>query len=181
MTKVWRITPRFHEREIVNDIIHKNWDSLSAEVMKLGKTTHDYMQKYINKNRKRSGGTGNLANSVNFFLDAGSKSHVFWGVGDLDILNARAKEWYVVNYGKTVAGIKYIPYWGNFAPGYFRGGDGRPKAKSAGKGREGFSKTNYMGMGMFPKNPIRPMHYIQTTRAKLTRDLRILFTKIRKG
>jgi len=179
MIKSIKITPRFHTREIINSTIGKDWGRFSKEAMILGKNTHNYMRKYINKKRKRSGGTGNLANSVNFYMDAGSKGRIFWGVGDLSILNARAKEWYVVNYGKTVGGIKYIPYWGKFCPGYFRGGDGRPKASQAGKGREGFSKTNYMGMGMFPKNAIRPMHYIQATRHKLTRDIRIMLTKIK--
>lgn len=180
MIKSIKITPRFHTREIINSTIRKDWFIFQAQAMVLGERAHKYIQNYVNKNRKRTGGTGNLASSINFHKEAGAGlGRIFWGVGDLSLLNAKAPEWYVVNYGKTVGGVKYIPNWGNFVPGRFSGGDGRPQASQAGKGRDSFNYAPNSGSGMFPKHSIRPMHYIQSTRAKVTRDIRILLTKLK--
>ena len=176
------ITPRFNTREIINSTIRKDWFIFQAEAMNLGEKAHRYIQNYVNKNRKRTGGTGNLSRQINFDKLAGAGlGKIFWGIGDLNILNARAPEWYVVNYGKTVGGTKYIPFWGALIPGYFQGGDGRPKAEHAGKGRETFKRSASKDIMMSAKHPIRPMHYIQSTRAKVTRDMRILLMKLSRG
>lgn len=182
MIKSITITPKFHTREIAITTFRKDWIRLQAEAFIIGEKAHRYIQNYINKNRKRTGGTGNLSNTINFYVEAGAGTgRVFWGIGDLSILNIKAKEWYVVNYGKTVGGIRYIPNYGKFIPGVFGAGDGRPKSEYAGKGVESFHKIPYSGYGMMAKHAIRPMHYIQATRHKVTRDLRLMFLKLKRG
>lgn len=176
-----QITPRFHTREIMLDTLQKDWFILQAGAMEIGQKLHKYIQSYVNSHRKREGGTGNLAKSINFESKAGAgMGMISWGIGNINLLNTNAPYWYVVNYGKTVGGAPYIPNHGNFVPGYFRGGDGRPRAEMTGKGKESFVYEPNSGKGMFPKTPIRPMNYIQATRAKLTRDVRLLLNKFKR-
>ena len=183
MLKVVRITPRFSTREIIDTTIRKDWFIFQDALVDTGEKLHQYMRDYINKNRKRAGGTGNLANSVNFYKEAGAGlGRVFWGIGDISLLNAKAPEWYVINYGKTTSGQSYIPNYGNFVPGFFFGGDGRPKAEYAGKGKESFIHApGFADKGMYPKHPIRPMHYIETTKIKLNRSINAILNKLRRG
>lgn len=181
MIKEIKITPKFSTREIIDTTIRKDWFIFQNDAFTLGSKVQAYMQNYINKNRKRQGGTGNLANSINLHTEASAGlGRIFWGVGDISLLNSKAPEWYVVNYGKTTGGIRYIPNYGGFIPGRFRGGDGRPDASQAGKGIEAFDYQPYIAWGMFPKHPIRPIHYIQASRAKLNRDLRRLLNKLKR-
>lgn len=83
------------------------------------------------------------------------------GVGDTNVMNAEAPYWKVVNYGGIVPPA---------AVGWF--GDGNPPDSSmAGQGREPWHNVQGAlggssfggGVWMKPKNPIRPMNFIQTT------------------
>ena len=170
-----KITPIFNTQEIMLTTIKKDWDWFNASAIAIGYQLHAYIQSYVNSNRKRTGGTGNLAKSINFEPMAGAGTGMIsWGIGNINNLNASAPYWYVVNYGKTVSGRPYIPNNGNFVPGRFRGGDGRPQASMRGKGVESFHYAPGSGMGMYPKRAIRPMNYISATRARLTREIALL-------
>jgi len=135
---------------------------------------------YINNNRKRSGGTGNLTGSINFDKKTPAGT-IWWGIGHIPTLQARAPYWYVINYGKTVSGQPYTPNWGNFVPGRFSGGDGRPQASMRGKGTESFTYTPNSGMGMYPGMPVRPTNYIEATRHKLNIDIRAILDRLRRS
>ncbi len=173
------IHPKFHTREIMLTTLRKDWFEIQAGVYEIGQRLHKYIQTYVNSHRKREGGTGNLAKAITFDRHTGA-GMVSWGIGNVNILNSQAPYWYVVNYGKMVTGAPYIPAHGNFVPGYFRGGDGRPRAEMTGKGKESFVYEPGGNKGMYPRTPIRPMNYIQATRAKLTRDIRALFIRIKR-
>jgi len=176
------ITPKFNTRQIIDSTIRKDWFIFQSEAMDMGQSLHAYMQSYINSNRKRQGGTGNLANSINFSKKAGAGlGTIWWGIGHIPTLQSRAPYWYVVNYGKTVGGRPYIPNYGNFVPGKFSGGDGRPNAGMRGKGVESFRYASGSGMGMNPKSPIRPINYIQSTQHKLNIDLRALLNRLKRS
>ena len=170
-----KITPHFSTQEIMLTTIKKDWFAFQAKAMITGQQLHSYIQSYVNSHRRRTGGTGNLAKSINFEPMAGAGTGMIsWGIGNINNLNASAPYWYVVNYGKMISGAPYIPGHGNFIPGRFRGGDGRPRTEMSGKGVEGFAYEPNSGRGMYPKKAIRPMNYIQATRAKLTRDIALL-------
>ncbi len=176
-----QITPKFNVREIMQDTLGKFWFEFQLQAFALGKKTQHYMRHYINNNRKRQGGSGNLAKSINFDSKAGSGlGRVEWGVGYIPNLQTRAPYWYVVNYGKTISGKPYVPFHGNFVPGRFSGGDGRPKSEYAGKGVESFIYQPNSGKGMFPKSPIRPINYIQATRHKMNMGLRAILLKLNR-
>ena len=182
MIEGMKITPRFSAREIIDSTIKRDWFQFQAEAMNMGQSIHAYMQSYINSNRKRRGGSGNLAHSINFDKKAGAGlGRIWWGIGHIPTLQTRAPYWYVVNYGKTVGGRPYVPNYGNFVPGRFSGGDGRPQSSMRGKGVESFTYASDSGMGMFPQSPIRPINYIQATRHKLDIDLRVILNNLKRG
>lgn len=171
------ITPIFNAKHIMDATLKKDWFRFQNEAFKMGKSLHVYMQSYINSNRKRKGGTGNLAKSINFHSTS-LPGFISWGIGNIAVLNSKAKYWYVINYGKTVTGKPFIPGGGNFVPGSFEGN----KPSSAMKG--GVQKFNYndgTGYGMYPKQAIRPMNYIQATRHQLDRRMRLLLASIKGG
>jgi len=169
-----KITPRFSAREIYDETITKNWFIFQNEAYILGQRMATYMQNYINRNRKRRGGTGNLAKSMNFqgFTGAGLVS---WGIGFIPSL---PKYWYVINYGRMVTGELFVPGRGKFVPGSFEGS----KPNSALKG--GVERFNYKdgsNFGMYPKSSVRPMNYIQSTQARLNANLTAILARIRMG
>ena len=127
------MTPKFRTREIVNDAITKNWIYFQDRALDMGRKLHAYMQDYINSHKHRRGGSGKLAKAITFDILATAPAKVHWGIGNIQVLNRIAPYWYVVNYGKTTSGQRYVPNYGNFVPGWFRGGDNRPDATEKGK------------------------------------------------
>jgi hypothetical protein len=182
-----KVSPKFHTRRITDSTIGRYWLKFQQDAIIMGFILHGEMRKYIRANaRKRAGSTGNLAKSINFEFNVGSGSFS-WGIGNIDVLNQRAKYWYVINYGRTVYGVPYIPNYGNFVPGYFSGGSGRPDSSKRGAGKESFfyrpneSSADREGIGgMFPKTPISPINYISHTRIILGRRFRQLINKLKR-
>jgi len=169
-----KITPRFSAKEIISDTIEKDWFFFQAEAFALGSKMANYMSAYINNNRKRRGGTGRLAKAMKFqgFTGAGLVS---WGIGFIPSL---PKYWYVINYGKMVSGEPFVPFRGGFVPGSFEGN----KPDSALKGGvERFNIGDGSKFGMKPKSIVRPMNYIQATKARLNANLTALLARIRMG
>ena len=169
-----KITPRFSAREIIDETITKDWFIFQNSAYLLGQRMATYMQSYINRNRRRRGGTGKLAKSMKFqgFTAPGMVS---WGIGHMPSL---PKYWYVVNYGKMVTGEAFIPFRGKFVPGSFEGN--RPSSALKG-GVEKFNRGDGSKFGMRPKSPIRPMNYISATKARLNANLNVLLARIRMG
>lgn len=172
------ITPNFNVKEIIDTTIGKDWFAFQLEALNLGIRTTAYMQNYINSRRKRRGSTGNLAKTITFEPISNTMARIGWGIGNINLLNAKAKYWYVINYGKTVSGHPFVPAKGKFVPGSFEGNT--PSSALTG----GVQKFNYKdgsGMGMIPKSAVRPMNYIQASRVKFNRDFLITLAKIKKG
>lgn len=169
-----KITPRFSAKEIYDETIAKDWFIFQNQAYLLGQRMTTYMQNYINRNRHRRGGTGNLAKAMNFqgFTAPGIVS---WGIGFIPSL---PKYWYVINYGKMVTGEAFIPFRGKFVPGSFEGS--RPNSALKG-GVEKFNIGDGSKFGMYPKSVIRPINYIQSTQARLNTNLTALLARIRMG
>lgn len=173
-----KITPAFNVNEIMLGTIRKDWFIFQSDALQLGMNLANYMQTFISTRHKRRGASGKLASSITFEPNPNSTGQIGWGVGDISVLNAKAPYWYVVNYGKTVGGQPFIPAKGKFVPGSFEGNAPSPALKG---GVQKFNKGDGSGMGMFPKSAIRPMNYIQASRAKFNRDFSRLLARIRKG
>jgi hypothetical protein len=184
-----KITPNFNTKEIIDTTISNYWRKFQERALKLGYVIHEEVRKHIRSNTRRDGNTGNLVRNIDFHLEAPTGfGKVFWGVGSIDNLNQSAPYWYVINYGKTVFGLPYVPNNGNFIPGYFRGGDGRPDSSKRGSGRDSFyyrpqeassDRPGDIG-GMTPKTPIRGMNYIQHGTAILNNQLRQLIAQLKR-
>ena len=171
-----RITPKFNVREIISTTIEKDWINFQAGAFNIGKKLHSYMQTYINSHRRRRGGSGKLSKSINFEVKAGAGlGSIFWGIGNVNLLLAH---YYVINYGKMITGGEFIPNRGNFVPGSFEGS--RPNSALRG-GVERFNYKDGSGFGMKPGKAIRPMHYIEATKARLNANLRALLLKLKAG
>lgn len=176
MLKKVTITPKFNTREIIDETIKKDWFEFQLQAFALGKKMTLYMQHYINNNRKRAGGTGNLAKTITFEGQTGA-GVISWGIGNISVLNNRAPYWYVLNYGKKTTGAEFIPGGGKFVPGYF--GDGnRANPNLKGRGTEKFTHSRGSGKGMYPGR-IRPINYIESTSFKLDREITLLLAKLR--
>lgn len=181
-----KINPEFNVREIIDSTITKDWKKFQANAFEMGKKLRRYMQTYINTHRHRTGGTGNLAETINFDfkLTLGS---IFWGIGDVEELNKYASYWYVVNYGTYYgSNERFIPGKKKggapkFVPGRFGAGAGNPpNSAMKGKGTESFTYNPNGGSGMFP-GPIRPINYIQASQSKFKRNLTSLLNRLKRG
>ncbi len=182
MTKLSvKITPKFNVREIIDTTIRKDWFLFQLEAMKLGFVTKRFMKKYININRKRSGGTGNLARTIKMKKISNIPGVVGWGIGFIPTLNKKAPYWYVLNYGATTSGEKFIP---PPSRGHFDGS--RPNSSLRGKGkdrwRSGVESTlgESLGYLMIPKTPIRPINYIDASDFHFQIKLINLFQKLKR-
>ncbi len=150
--------------------LEKYRSKLETELPVLGKDVHTFMTSFINANRKRPGGTGNLANSITFEADKTG-----FAIGNIDVLNERAKYWEVVNYG----GVIPPKTFGYFFPGepsphpsYFRQGRWQAMGRDYGAGED-------YGFPMTPKKPIPAMDYIDRTYHYLRLQLAGLLRKVR--
>jgi len=171
------ITPKFNTKTIVSDTIGRTWFTFQNEAHLLGVALTAYMQSYINSNRRRRGGTGNLAKAIKFY-PLNTVGVVSWGIGSIAELNQQAKYWYVVNFGKKITGEDFVPYNGKFTPGSFEGS--RPNhAFAGGRGVMHFNKGDHSGFGMKAKSVIRNINYIEATRAKLMIDMNRLLMRLK--
>ena len=172
-----KITPRFSTKEIIDSTIKKDWFLFQLEAHNMGIALTAYMQSYINSNRKRRGGTGNLAKTIKFY-PLNTAGVVSWGIGSIAELNQQAKYWYVVNYGKKITGEAFVPYNGKFTPGSFEGSRPNP-AFAGGQGVQHFNKGDGSGFGLKAKSAIRPINYIESTRHKLMIDMNRLLARLK--
>jgi len=167
-----KVTPKFSSKQIANDL-RRIWFEFQLGAMETGKRAQAYMQNYINSHRKRRGGTGKLARSIDFVPMTGA-GMVGWGIGTIANL---PPYWYVINYGRMITGEKFIPARGKFVPGSFEGR--KPDPALAG-GVEKFNYKDGTGFGMTPKRAVRPMNFIQSTRIRLNTNLRNLINRLKR-
>ena len=173
-----KATPHFSARNIFNETIRRDWFQFQSDAFELGLSLTGYIQNYISARRKRRGGTGKLERSISFETIATSPAIVGWGIGNINVLNQRAKYWYVVNYGAMVGGQPFVPARGKFVPGSF---EGNPPNSALKGGVQKFNYKDGSNMGIFPKSPIRPLNYIQAGRRKMSARLRAIVIKLKKG
>lgn len=176
MNKHVKITPKFDEKKIIDETIGKIWFEFQNKAFQLKGVIAKYGRDYINNNRKRSGGTGNL--SKNIKANKGSATsgagEISWGVGDINKLMQRAPYYYVCNFGKTVSGQPYVPNNGAPVPGSFGGNP--PRGNSSNSEHFDYKNGNYM---MKPRKPIRPMNYISAMSIELDKQLDSLLSKLK--
>jgi len=168
------ITPKFTAREVMIPL-YKDWNSFKAFTMKLGMNIHNYMQNYINARRHRRGGTGNLANAINF-VDLSTPKTIGWGIGDINLLQKKAPYWYVINYGKKITGEPFIPGGGKFVPGSF---EGHASEGALAGGVEKFNYKDGSKMGIKPKSVIRPIDYIDSTWIMFNKQIAVLLASFK--
>lgn len=140
----------------LNKKLDKFIKSNSDEQLRIGANTLNFMKSFIRNNVKREGSTGNLENSITLVVpDPTSKSAVY--IGDKDKMSSQAPYWYVVNYGKTTKGGKFIP-----PPNYGIFGQGTPP--QPGVGTEQWThlgaKAKKFADFIIPKT-FTPINYIQ--------------------
>jgi len=180
-----KVIPEFDVKTIIDETIGKDWKRFQANAFEMGKKLRRYMQTYINSHRHRSGGKGALAEAINFDYKLTTGS-IFWGIGEVEELNARAKYWYVVNYGTYYGSSeRFIPGKKKggapkFVPGRFGAGFGHPPNSSLkGNGTESFTKNSEWNSGMFP-GVIRPINYIEASKSKFNRDINGLLARMKR-
>jgi len=176
------ITPTFRIHEWTRRNIERDWIDFQDRALILGQRIHSYMINYIMANKKRGqsphlDGTLPLEKSIKLHILATAPARIVWGIGDLSILQTQSPHWYVINYGKTVSGSRFIPAGGKAVPGYFQP-SGAPDANKR-NGREPFIYDPGMFV-MYPKNPIRPINYIQASQFKLSSEFRVLLATLKR-
>ena len=167
-----KIAPRFRTKEFTDEIIRKQWMTFQRGALNVGARVFRYMRLYINQYRKRKG-TGNLAKSVTFEKEVGMAR--FWfGIGDINVLNANAPYWYVLNYGKKFTGGAFIPGGGKWRPVRFNG----TPAKGGTMGNQRATAFVPIGGGNVPR-VIRPLRYIDASTLKFDIEFRMLLAQLR--
>lgn len=181
ITKV-TITPKFNVHRWAKTKLNKDWMKFQDRALVLGQKIHAYMIGYIVSHRKRAqsphlDGTLPLEKSIKLHILATAPARVSWGIGHIPSLQTQSPYWYVLNYGKTVSGRRFIPGNGKGVPGYFQP-SGRPDANKS-NGREPFiySPGTFV---MYPKNPIRPINYIESTQFKLGNEFRKILATLKR-
>ena len=128
-------------------------EELNTKLIALGKEIHSFMQQVIVSNIKRPGSTGNLVRAIQFgTLGEGS----FW-IGDIDFLNANARQWRWLNFGIAGTGRRIPPSTAENSRirGQFSPGEPRPMGSAFGQGR--FQRGFYP---ITPMKAISPINFI---------------------
>jgi len=123
--------------------------------------------------RKFSGNLGRWIEVEEFRTPDG-----YWvGIGNIATLNAKAKYWYVLNYGKKLSGQTFYPggsslmYGGQTRPVHIPGGGVIYRTIPTLMSTTGKISRNRMGF-----KPIQPFNYIQTAVNWLSANLSSTFT-----
>ena len=177
MLKNIKVIPRFSAHQIYEETLAKDWAQIEVHFFQAGHSLLKYMRSYINKNRKRSGGTGNLARSIDIKVFS-TTGQISWGIGHIPTLQSRAPYWYVLNYGKTISGKTFVPGMGKGVPGYFGGGN-RPDSAKRGAGTEHF--TYKRNTYLIHPSAIRPINYIQASEHMLKTHINIILARFGMG
>lgn len=176
------ISPKFAIHQWTKVRIQRDWMGFQNRALMLGQRIQAYMVSYISAHKKRGqsphlDGTLPLEKSIKLHILVTAPARISWGIGDLNILQTQSPHWYVINYGKTVSGRRFIPANGKAVPGYFQP-SGRPMANKR-NGREPFIYDPGTFI-MYPKNPVRAMNYIQASQFKLGSEFRKLLSTLKR-
>lgn len=176
------ITPVFNVYRWTKTKLDTDWLEFQERALELGQRSYNYMIGYIMSHKKRAqsphlDGTLPLEKSIRFHVITTAPARIEWGIGHIPSLQAQSPYWYVLNYGKTISGGRFIPARGKGVPGFFQP-SGRPMANKA-NGKEPFiySPNTFV---MYPKRAIRPINYIESTQFKLGNEFRILLATLKR-
>jgi hypothetical protein len=174
------ITPKFNATEIWHKTIQADWFDFQIHANKAGDALLHYMKTFINNNCKRTGSTGKLENAIDIkHLKGFGSGAIEWGIGDMSVLNAQAKHWHVINYGKKVGGEPFIPGGGQYRPVQFQDGPADPAKRGTGNSKAiAFKKIE--GPNERKPSPVRPMNYIEATQRRLVIYMETLLRKFGK-
>ena len=163
------------------------WGEAQREVEIMGINLHKFMITYIATHKKRgqsphADGTISLEKSIKIErIDGVGQAKWGFGIGNISILRKVSPHFYVLNYGCTIFGEKYIPNYGDYIPGSFGAGFGQPPyAEKRGVGKETF----YHGVGNWgikAKTPITPINYIESSKLKLNSEVLKMLTKLKSS
>lgn len=171
-----KVEPKFRMQTVTNRLIQKFWHLLPAELSVIGDSAHSHMREHIDAHITRPGSTGNLSSSITKDFTAGG-GRLFVGIGNIDILNAQAPYWYVLNYGKMITGEPFIPGGGKWVPrGEFQPGTPEPNPSDF---RGGRWVPGAGGHTFQAKRPIEPINYIEATKMMVDAQLSNLIQKLR--
>jgi hypothetical protein len=179
--KGWKITitPKFNSKKLYHETLGTDWAEFQLEANIAGLSTANYMINYINNNCKRAGSTKKLEGAIRW-EQISTTAGISWGVGNLATLNAIAKYWYVVNYGKKITGEDFVPGGSQYRPVEFV--DGKANPTKAGQGHSQVTKWKRIENPSTEPRPniMRPMGYIEATQRELVKYLRGLLKKFGK-
>ena len=160
------ITPKFNVAEIYLDSVKIPFVKLEGELTDLADTMLAYLQTYINSHSKGEH-TGNLAKSMKIEYSSqkgGESPSMGWGIGHMLYLDVFAPYWHIINYGGSGFKGDY-----HFVPGFFEGGKFKYNPMMA----EGKSLPSGV------KGIIKPMNYIEESRAELDRQIQRIITSLK--
>jgi len=148
--------------DIVRDIT-TSWFEMEGDIAVLRERTTEEMRKNIRSHIKRPyGSPGRLEVAINsdlFVNLSGQAPFVGFGVGNIDFLEHTVPYYKAINYGS--GHILHLKGTGKVPVGYFEPGEAQPTAFGSGsRWIPDSSKGNY---SFIPKNPIRPINYIENT------------------
>ena len=165
--------PYFNAMDVYNKGFGYKFLAAQTSFLELGHSMRQYMVDYINKNRIRHPKTWGTSITESLQLEVlRSFGGVEWGIGNMDVLNANSKYWYVLNYGKMTSGEEFIPGGGKTVGGHFEG-----SAPAAGAGGQSFtpSKGPYY---INATKPITPIPYIAATAWRLNAEVKRIIAAI---
>ena len=174
-----KITPKFNYKHIHHTTLAKDWFEFQVHARNTGIALLHYMKTFINNNCKRAGSTGKLENAITF-EDISTTAKIQWGIGNRQILNAQAKYWYVINYGKTVAGQDFVPGGGQYRPVLFQDGPADP-TKTGHVASKAIAWKRITNPGTEPRpSVVRPMNYIEASQRMLVKHVHLLLVRFGK-
>lgn len=153
---------KLNSHEWVRKKISEDWFELQEESYNLYNKTKDYMINYIFYHKKRSPSSNNLEQVIDKnseFVGVAGTAQVSFGIGEINVLNNEAKYWYVLNYGKTVSGERFLPGGGQYKPVRF--GSSLPDKDLIGPGKGNQTATKFTKGSV--KSFISPINYIEAT------------------
>jgi hypothetical protein len=161
--------------EIIMERVKRHKTLIKRQLQVAGRMTRDTIKDIIKQNTKRSGSTGNLANSIATYYEETPNGY-FVGVGHMPTMFNLAPYWYVVNYGAhfpgtyqaAAEGVKGAPFVPPPNYGHFNGEGPIAGLPVAGEIGPRWTHTGDKGDYLIVPRKFRPMNYIEKTNVWLS-------------
>ena len=153
------ITPKFDYKHIKHTTLDSGQRDFQVHARLMGMNLAQLNRSYINNNCKRAGSTGNLEKNIEY-KEISTTGGIQWGIGDMSVLNAQAKYWFAINYGKKITGEPFIPGGGNYRPVQFEDGPADPTKRGIGNSKA-IAWKRIEGPNERKPSVVRPMNFIE--------------------